>query len=354
MKGSVPNLLYIVCDEMREMAMSCSGNPNIQTPNLDRLAASGFRSTRMYTTSPVCCPARATMQTGMYPHNAGFPDYNNGMHLREDVPTIAEILSERGYQTCHIGKWHLNGKKLSPGNRYVPPEYHRGYEEWLGFEHGHDYFGSVHYAKDDTQILPPGNQYEPDFQTDRAVQFIETNARRPWMMHLSWGPPHFPLTQVNVPADVLATFDPEALTLRGNVDAGQLPRTARMELAIYYAMIRNLDTNLGRLLDTLDELSIRDKTIIVFTSDHGDKWLGCRPLGGNHVKNQWRAVRTRTHMACWVKDAEKFSLVHLFDMTSDPLQQNDLRDDIRQAGTLAELTTLLEAHLEATGDRFRL
>ncbi len=434
-----PNLLFVMCDEMREMAMSCSGDPNLKTPNLDRLAASGFRSTRTYTTSPVCCPARATMQTGYYPHNAGFQDYRNGLHLRKDVPTIGEALKAAGYHTAHIGKWHLNGKKLSPGNRYVPAAYHRGYDVWLGYEHGEHYFDSVHYSKDDTPIVPPDNQYEPDFQTDHALRFIENNAHRPWMMHLSWNPPHFPLSPDNVPADALAAFDADAIQLRDNVPEGGLAGAQRQELAVYYAMISTLDRNLGRLLDKLDVLGLGEKTIVVFTSDHGDmlyshgniykrrpqeessripfiirypgvipagqvseepmslvdlpgsltelmgvkpmrtegmsfvahwkgdarvgprdavfmgcQWLGCRPAGGNHVKRPWRAVRTRSHMACWLQEGKESRLVHLFDVSEDPFQRNDLRDDESQSERVTVLKGMLRDHLKKTNDSFPL
>lgn len=435
----LPNLLFIMCDEMREMAMSCSGDPNLKTPNLDRLAASGFRGTSTYTTSPVCCPARASMQTGYYPHNVGFPNYGNGHHLREDIPTIGEFLSAKGYHTAHIGKWHLNGKKLSPGNRYVPAAYHRGYREWLGYEHGDNFFGSVHYSKDDTPILPPDKQYEPDFQTDHALRFIEKNAHRPWMMHLSWNPPHFPLTADNVPADALAAFDADAIRLRDNVPEGGLIGAQRLELAVYYAMITRLDKNLGRLLDKLDALGLREKTIVLFTSDHGDmlyshgniykrrpqeessrvpfiirypgviaagqvseepmslvdvpgsltelmglkpmqtegvsfvahwkgdapvgprdavfmgcQWLGCRSAGGNHVKRPWRAVRTRSHMACWLRDGKGPRLVHLFDVSQDPFQLHDLRNDGSRSELVAELKRMLQDHLKKTKDIFPL
>jgi arylsulfatase A-like enzyme len=379
------------------------------------------------------------MQTGYYPHNVGFPDYGNGHHLREDIPTIAEVLSAAGYRTAHIGKWHLNGTALSPGNRYVPSAYHRGYAEWLGYEHGENYFESVHYGRDDTPIMPPDNQYETDFQTDRALQFIESNTHRPWMMHLSWGPPHFPLAADNVPAEALAAFDMHALQLRDNVPAGGLTDAQRQELTVYYAMISTLDRNLGRLLDRLDVLGLSETTIIVFTSDHGDmlyshaniykrrpleessripfllcypgvvppgqvseepmslvdlpgsltglmglepmqtegmsfvahwkgaapvgprdavfmgcQWLGCRPAGGNHVKRPWRAVRTRSHMACWLQHEAGSRLVHLFDLSQDPFQLNDLRHDVSQAGPVAELRGILSDHLTRTRDPFPL
>lgn len=265
-----PNVLLITCDQMRGMAMSCSGDQNIHTPHLDRLAADGVRWNGMFTTSPLCCPARASMQTGFYPHNAGFNYHNNG-HLREDRPTLAEHFAAAGYDTAHIGKWHLCGKRFSPDERYVPPEHHRGFAHWLGYEHGHDdYFRSVHYGHDHTPILPEAGQYEVDFQTDVAMTWVESHLASPWFMDLSFGPPHFPLTVANVKPQNLAAFKPDGLTPRANVPLDQLTAADRMEMAVYYAMIANIDANVGRLLAHLHSLGQLDNTVVVFTSDHGE------------------------------------------------------------------------------------
>jgi arylsulfatase A-like enzyme len=274
-----PNILFIMCDEMREMAMSCAGNPNVETPNMDRLASDGVRWTRMYTPSPVCSPARASVHTGLYPHRTGL-NYKNGTHLREDIPTLAEILSRVGYTTGHIGKWHLNGRRLSK-DRYVPPKYHRGFDYWAGYEHGHDYFGANYYTDTPKAIVTPKDSYEPDVQTDLALKFIKRNREKSWYLDLSWGPPHFPLTPENVKLMDLNGQDPKSIRLRPNVPA-DLQDEARRDLAIYYAMIENLDQNLGRLLDELDQLGLTKRTIVVFTSDHGDMMLS----HGQHYKRR--------------------------------------------------------------------
>lgn len=279
-KNDRPNLLFICADEMREMAMSCSGNPNLHTPNLDRLAAEGVRFTRMYTTSPLCSPARSTLMTGLYPHNAGVT--NNNMHLREDVRCISEITTAAGYRTGHIGKWHLQGN-YRPGSSaeyaYVPPEHHRGFQYWAGFEHGHRYFDCRYYTNNPTPIIPPKGSYEPDVQTDLALAFIENHADEPWHLDLSWGPPHFPLDQVK-PQD-LARHNPDTILLRPNVPVN-FQEQARKDLCFYYAMIENLDWNLGRLLQKLDTLGMTENTIVVFTADHGDMMLS----HGQHYKRR--------------------------------------------------------------------
>ena len=265
------NLLFVMCDEMREMAMGVAGDPNVRTPNMDRLAYEGVRMTRAFTPSPVCSPARASIHTGLYPHNAGM-GYRNNNHLREDAPTLAEHLRANGYDTGHIGKWHLNGKALTIDKRCVPPEHHRGFDYWSGYEHGELYYDLPYYEASREPIQPAPGQYEPDLQTDKAIAFIKGHRGDKWYLDLSWSPPHFPLTADNVPPEFLARYDPSSIVLRDNVPEAQQVE-AREMLAVYYAMIENLDTNLGRLLDVLGETEQENSTVVVFTSDHGDMLL---------------------------------------------------------------------------------
>lgn len=291
------NLLYIVVDEMREMAMSCSGDENIQTRALDKLAAEGARFTRMYTPYPVCSPARASIATGHFPHNAGVP--HNGYRLRENISTLAEVLAAAGYSTGHIGKWHLSGEdspyaeediasfaphrpEWSVANYpYVDPANYRGFQYWAGFEHGHQYFGSRYWEKDHEPRYLPEGVFEPDFQTDQALAYIENNADKSWYLEIDFGTPHFPLVEENVKAEDLALFDPAKMKLRPNVPA-EFAEEARQQLAIYYAMIYNLDRNVERLLQKLDDLDLTENTLIVFTSDHGDMMLS----HGQHYKRR--------------------------------------------------------------------
>lgn len=275
-----PNLLFVYADQMREMAMSCSGNSNLSTSNMDALAADGVRFTRMFTSSPLSSPARSSLMTGLYPHNAGVT--GNNMHLRDDVPCIAEITRRAGYATGHIGKWHLCGNYSPPSSSeyaFVPPEHHRGFQYWAGFEHGHKYFKGRYFTDSDTPIYIPQGSYEPDVQTDLAVDFIKRNAAVAWHLDLSFGPPHFPIEEVK-PQD-LARHKPQDIMLRSNVPA-KFHAQARVDLCHYYAMIENLDWNVGRLLQTLDSLNLTRNTIVVFTSDHGDMMLS----HGQHYKRR--------------------------------------------------------------------
>lgn len=276
--------------------MSCAGNPDLSTPAMDQLASEGVRFTRMYCSSPVCCPARSSMATGFLPHNTGV--HRNGLRLRHDVPTIAEILSAAGYFTGHIGKWHLDGGGGGAIYAPVPPERHRGYRYWAGFEHGHDYFNARYYTDFDKPISFSDGTYEPDGQTDLAIEFIEQHKDEPWYLDLSFGPPHLtdPLDEglpglaelANIRTRRSTLPDPSLIGLSPNVPA-DVADEAREALAGYYAMIENLDWNLGRLIDTLVEHGLLDRTIVVFTSDHGDMMLS----HGMHFKRrpQEEAVR---------------------------------------------------------------
>jgi arylsulfatase A-like enzyme len=126
-----PNILLILPDQMRGSAMGCAGNREVRTPHIDRLAAEGMRFERAYANVPVCCPARAILLTGTYPHVNGM--VANDLRLREEQVTLAEILAEAGYRTGFVGKWHLDGGPRDPG--FVPPGPRRqGFAFWAAYE----------------------------------------------------------------------------------------------------------------------------------------------------------------------------------------------------------------------------
>jgi len=272
------NLVHIFADEMREMAMSCSGNPNIHTPNMDRLASQGARFARMFTPNPVCSPARASLMTGLLPHRTGV--VKNSIRLPESVPCTAELTSAAGYVTGHIGKWHLDGTGgREDGYDLVPAERHRGFTYWAGYEHGHRYWNARYFTENDEEVKLPESIYAPDAMTDLAIEFLRKNAPKPFHLDLSWGPPHFPLDQAK--PENRAHFEKSAITLRPNVPE-KFADEAREDYINYYAMVANLDWNLGRILNALDELHLADNTIVIFTSDHGDMLLS----HGQHFKRR--------------------------------------------------------------------
>lgn len=252
-----PNLLFVFPDQMRAEAMGCAGNPDVVTPSLDALAASGVQFTHAIASCPVCTPSRGTILTGRYPlaHRAA----SNDLPLPETERTFGEILSNAGWRTGYIGKWHLDGV---PRDGFTPPGPRRhGFEYWAAWNCAHAYF-QARYFRDLPQAITISG-YEPDGQTDLALDFIGAQRSEPWALFLSWGPPHPPYRAV--PETDRQRYNPEALTLRGNA-----PHAERQVLADYYAAITALDRDFGRLMALLDELHIAEHTLVVFTSDHGD------------------------------------------------------------------------------------
>ena len=161
-----PNVLIVLADQLRGQALGCAGDPNVRSPSFDRLAAEGVLVERAFTTNPVCTPARAALLTGRYPHTTGL--IHNNLRLPEAEVTFAEVLRERGYATGYIGKWHLDGEER-PG--FVPPGPRRqGFDYWAAFNRGHRHWDSIYY-RDTAEPIHEGG-YEPDYQTDLALEFI--------------------------------------------------------------------------------------------------------------------------------------------------------------------------------------
>ena len=261
--SDAPNILFVFADQWRADAMGYADDPNVKTPNLDRLAEQAFNFTHAISGCPVCCPYRATMMTGRRPLSHGV--FLNDVQLLDEEVTIAEVLSARGYRTGYIGKWHLDGHGRSS---YIPPERRQGFEYFKALECTHNYNRSQFYEDDDS-TKKQWEGYDAEAHTADAVEYLRRHAgkERPFLLMLSWGPPHNPYQ--TAPDRFRAMYKPEAVRLRRNVPAAQAD-VARQELAGYYAHCTALDECVGRLWQTLQELKFDRNTIFVFTSDHGD------------------------------------------------------------------------------------
>ena len=296
-----PNILIIYPDQMRYDAMGCSGNPVIRTPYIDRLSSEGVHFSEAYTSYPICCPFRASMLTGKYAQGHGM--VQNHFPLRGGQTFLAEVLRDEGYRTGYIGKWHLEG---GPKPGFVPPDRRFGFEHFIGFNRGHHYHSSIYF--DDEGQAYHSERYEPDYQTDQFLDFIDNAANaedgKPFLGYVSYGPPHFPMI---MPDYLRHTYRPEEILLppgvpnpelqqkvqqhRNEVYCGGDPKARhhshaaydtkpigepeteaeiRQFMAEYYGMIHNIDWNIGRILNKLDALGIADDTMVVLVSDHGD------------------------------------------------------------------------------------
>lgn len=252
-----PNVIFIFPDQMRGEAMHCAGNKDIITPNLDKLASEGMSFANAISNTPLCVPARGALMTGRYPlsHRA----VTNDLPLGDNETGIAEVLKMEGYNTGYIGKWHLDG---IPRDKFTPQGKRRfGFDYWAAWECHHDYFNGKYYRDTPEPINIPG--YEPDFQTDLAIDYIRNHEKHPFFLFISPGPPHNPYE--SVPQKYKDMYNPSQLTLRPNCIGADT-----RAIAYYYAAISALDWNLGRILQTIEKLNIAEDTIVIFSSDHGD------------------------------------------------------------------------------------
>ena len=267
-----PNIIFIFADEWRAQATGYNGDPNCETPVLDRLADESITLTHAVSGCAVCCPYRASLMTGQYPLSHGV--YINDVELNPDCRSMARVFSEHGYDTAYIGKWHLYG---SPDGHYerrkavVPRQYQLGFDYWKGFECTHDYNDSTYFFNDDpTPRTWEG--YDALAQSRDAAAYIQEHAPKenPFFMMLSWGPPHFPLH--TAPEKYRKRYSDREIKLRPNVPP-ELREKAKEDLRGYYAHIAALDDCLDIVLDAVRRAGVEKDTILVFTSDHGDMRL---------------------------------------------------------------------------------
>ena len=256
------NVLLVFADQMRGQAMGCAGNAQARTPHLDRLAAEGTRFAHAYCHSPVCTPSRGSLLTGLYPAQHGA--LVNDVPIRTDVRSMGRIFRDAGYAAGYVGKWHLDSE---PRDKFTPPGPRRlGFDDcWAVHNCTHAYLDTFYYADSPEPIFIDG--YEPEHQTELAREFLRGRAGGPWCLVVSYGTPHDPYQAV--PERWKAMYDPGAVALRPNVPPASA-EAARRDLAGYYAHVTALDEFVGRLMATLEETGQADRTLVVFTSDHGD------------------------------------------------------------------------------------
>lgn len=257
------NLVFIFADQYRASALS-GIDPNVVSPNLCRMMKNGTRMENCLTSDPVCTPARGSILTGLMPYNHGA--VKNNLFIRTDINTIAKEFKNNGYETGYIGKLHLDGDS-KPG--FVPKGPRRlGFDYWAAFNRGHFYWNPTYFTDTDTPICAKG--YEPDIQTDLAIDYIKKNKEVPFMLVMSWGPPHTPLFPGKDENTYgFSPFDEEKIVIPDSVPSEEV-ETTKHQLSGYYEHIRLLDQNIGRIQAAIEENGLSENTIFVFTADHGD------------------------------------------------------------------------------------
>ncbi len=263
-----PNVLFVFADQWRAQATGYAGDPNVRTPHLDRLAEQSVDFRRAVSGCPVCSPARASYLTGLRPLTHGV--FVNDTPLGQDDDAMGRIFARAGYETAWIGKWHVDGQGSRSG--YIPPQRRQGFAEFQALECTHDYRNSHYYRNNDPR-LRTWEGYDAFAQTDEACRYIRAHAQAdaPWLMGLSWGPPHGPCPngRQNAPEGQRKLYDPSSFELRPNVPEDRRDRL-RNALHNYYAHCTALDECIGRLLTALEMTGQAANTIVLFTSDHGD------------------------------------------------------------------------------------
>lgn len=315
MSVETPNILWICTDQQRYDTIGALGNPYVSTPNIDSLVADGVAFTHAYCQSPICTPSRASFLTGMYP-SATHVNGNGNDYFPETYPLITRTLADIGYDCGLIGKLHL-----ASAFRRIEPRANDGYRYWEyshaprdDWKEGHDYADWVRskgFVLGELTQNPEGvptELHQTTWCAEKTIEFIREERDGPWLAsvniydpHPSFNPPKSYREQFN-PTDMpeplfkesdleqqhkLRQIDfqskvqtPDELDIRNPILA-QSPRSptkvkvvgerdAKTLKAAYYAMIKLIDDQLGRILETLNETGQRENTVIIFTSDHGE------------------------------------------------------------------------------------
>ena len=273
--GDRPNVVVVLTDDQGIWAMGCSGNGEIRTPNLDRLAQTGLRFENFFCTSPVCSPARASLLTGRIPSQHGVHDWLRAGNSKEDAIdylagqlSYTDLLADHGYACAFSGEWHLGDS--------APPR--KGFSHWYVHECGGGPYYNAPMYRDGKLVHEP--DYITDVITDEALGFMDALAggAAPFYLGVHYTAPHSPWID-NHPKEIVDSYDdcpfescpiePEhPWALRNSVPGG-VRELRREHLKGYFAAVTAMDANVGRLLDRLKALGVRDNTLVFFTSDNG-------------------------------------------------------------------------------------
>ncbi|MFI3326939.1 MAG: sulfatase [Clostridia bacterium] len=280
-----PNVIWVVVDQMRAQAMGFMGDCNVRTPNLDNMAREGVVFRNAVSGTPWCCPFRGSLLTGLYAHKNGVTQTPKA--LDPTIPTITKPFKDSGYHTAWVGKWHLDGSNYV--THYIPKERRGGFDYFMGYENNNNQ-NECYVFGNDCEKPQRLKGYETDELTKMFLNHIENHVTEkedydPFFAVLSVQPPHDPYV---TPYDTDGSFkyykNPENIKLRHNVPPGVWSQTAKNDLAGYYGMIENIDTNMGIIRNKLAQLNIDRETYVVFMSDHGDCLYS---HGQQHKSSPW-------------------------------------------------------------------
>lgn len=271
-----PNILFLFSDQQRWDTVSCYGQPIVDnlTPNLDKLAAQGVRFQHAFTCQPVCGPARACLQTGLYATEAGVP--TNGYPLKLEADTLAKRLNAADYETAYIGKWHLASDRETGYNVHteaIPEERRGGYQDyWLAadiLEFTSSGYEGFMFDQDNRRVDFEG--YRVDCVTNFVLDYLRDYQNRqpdkPFFLMTSWIEPHHQndLNRYIGPIGSKQRF----ADYRTPGDLEGLDGDWQLHLPDYLGCCWSLDRNVGRIREELNVLGLAENTLIIYVSDHG-------------------------------------------------------------------------------------
>ena len=251
-----PNILVLLCDDLGYGDLACFGHPVIRTPELDRLAATGIRLTDCYASAPVCSPSRCGMLTGRTPTRYAVDDWiplNSSMHLPRREHSFATILKAAGYATCHIGKWHCNGKFNSPDQ---PQPGDHGFDYWFSTQNNAEpsHENPVNFVRGGNPVGALKG-FSNTILVDEAIGWLDTRLQeQPFCLAVWFHSPHEPIA---TPQEYVSPY----------------ASRAKPEQALYFGNVSHMDHEVGRLLSKLATERLTENTFVFFTSDNGPETL---------------------------------------------------------------------------------
>ena len=268
-----PNFVIVLCDDLGYGDLGCYGNEVVKTPNVDDFARGGIRFTHCYSAAPNCSPARTGLMTARTPYRVGIHNwipFDSPMHVGRDEITVAKLLNEAGYATCHVGKWHMNGNLTDKS--YPQPADH-GFEWSFGTQNN-----TIPTHRNPDNFVRNGEWvgslegYAADLVTDEALRWLENEYDhvRPFFLYVAYHEPHEPIAshhkyaRMYEPIGKPSRFDPEVTSFQA-----------------HHGNLTQLDTAFGRLLNYLSEERLDQNTLILFTSDNGPAITSAHPHGSS-------------------------------------------------------------------------
>ncbi len=260
--ASRPNIVVVVADDLGYGDLACFGSEIVKTPHLDQFAREGMKLTSCYSAASNCSPSRTGLMTGRTPYRVGVHGaipFNSPTHVRESEITIATLLQQTGYTTCHVGKWHLNGKFNSPEQ---PQPNDHGFDDWFSTQNN----ALPNHKHPDNFVRngqPVGkiNDYAANIVADEAIRWLDESRdkTKPFFLYVCFHEPHEPIATDPKFAQQYPSDDPSFSAYHGN--------------------IAQMDNAFGRLMQKLDQFNLRENTCVLFTSDNGPAVTAMHPHG---------------------------------------------------------------------------